>query len=394
MRHEVLYQYDLPVEVLDAVPDSEEVFDVLHARSKSKSLIPILLTAERILWAYPETAVVYHIYEMQYVDLVSAKVRMTPALPSTLTITTVNQQKYTFNGIKAAAKALRGALFTVCSQMKKRTGGFWNVSEKKTLLTDEYLLENNPNATGIIFADSDPGQVPDDVFEDGPSPGQGCFETNEEIFSHFPQEEEDVFEDIPVETPHSAYEDADSKVARIVETVQEEIRATQAVPQKKQQNYAVDDSVIYTADSGKANDQWNQEIKGDALVLPYRKVWKVPEAPKQPVYGPEDDDSVIIGSEQAKEKPAVKPGARAKKEPEYSPEDDDSEVYVSGSAEPAFVFPHESRSQFNDSLEISGSIDAKSIDRALEALKVLRDSKAISEEEYKMRSLRLFKEDR
>lgn len=387
MRHEVLYQYDLPVEILDAVPDSEEVYDVLHARSREKNLIPILLTAERILWAYPETAVVYNVFEMQYVDLVSAKVRTAPALPATLTILTVNRQKYTFTGIRNTTKELRGALLTICSQMKIRTGGAWAVSEKKNLLTDEYLLENNPNAVGVIFEEI-PG---DDVFEEGPVPGKGCFESNEEIFSHFPQEE-DVFEDIPPEEkPADEYEGAESKISRIVETVQEEIR--QIAPKKKQEPIpVVDDSIIYTADSGKANDQWNQEVKGDALVLPYRKVWKVSDIPKKPEFRPEDDDSVVIGS--SKPEPVIQHTPKPKKEPEFRPEDDDSEVYVSGSAEPTVVFPHESRSQFVETLGISDNVDAESLDRALEALKVLRDSKVISEEEYKMRSLRLFKEER
>ena len=54
MRHEVLYQYDLPVELLDEIPRTEEVLEVLFARSKEKWLIPILITRERIVWAYPE----------------------------------------------------------------------------------------------------------------------------------------------------------------------------------------------------------------------------------------------------------------------------------------------------------------------------------------------------
>ena len=41
MRREVLYQYDLPIEILNDLPYDEEVLNVLFARSKEKLLIPM-----------------------------------------------------------------------------------------------------------------------------------------------------------------------------------------------------------------------------------------------------------------------------------------------------------------------------------------------------------------
>ena len=60
MRREVLFQYDLPVEILDEVGD-EEVLSVLFGRTKDKFLIPLLFSDARIFWAYPETETVYKV---------------------------------------------------------------------------------------------------------------------------------------------------------------------------------------------------------------------------------------------------------------------------------------------------------------------------------------------
>mgnify|MGYP006344076859 FL=1 len=71
MRREVLYQYDLPMEILDDISKDEEVLNVLFGRSKEKYLIPILFSRKRILWGYPETQTVYKVFTLQYVDVLS-----------------------------------------------------------------------------------------------------------------------------------------------------------------------------------------------------------------------------------------------------------------------------------------------------------------------------------
>jgi len=452
MRHEVLYQYDLPVEVLDSIPDTEEVFDVVYARAKSKILIPILITQERILWAYPETVAAYHIYEMQYVDIISVRARIVSALPSTLIIHTVNKRTFRFSGIRNNARSIRKALFSICSQLKTRLGDEWAVTENKTLLYDEYILDKNHNTGNRVFSESNDS----DLFEDGPKPGTGCFESNEKIFSHFPSNGEDVFEEKTVtpnvptnkpeltskpenkqeisENPNNNREDsyvpekksptyeiledipgttnasteigeegARSKVARIVDTVKEEIRKLNETAQEKKKKKVqdIDDSVVYNSDAGKYDDQWHSEITGDAMILSKKRPWKAIFAQKlqQREYGPEDDDSVILGENaQKKDKKDKMEDPEKKEKSEFHKEDDDSEVYEMNSdipinLRPDICYPHETTLDSEGRvLHIADNVDFDQVDKILEKLKAQRDAKEITEEEYKARSLRLFKE--
>jgi len=433
MRHEVLYQYDLPVEVLDAIPETEEVFDVVYARAKSKILIPILLTEERILWAYPETVASYHIYEMQYVDITSVKARIMSALPSTLTIYTVNKRTFRYSGIRNNARSIRKALFTICSQLKTRLGDEWAVTQNKTLLYDEYILDKNRTTGNRVFSELNDS----DFFEDGPKPGSGCFESNEKIFSHFPTNKEDVFEEKPVipivptnkpETtskPENESENTEilheipktsnastvideeegtrSKVARIVDTVKEEIRKLNETAQEKKKKKVqdVDDSVVYSTDAGKYDDQWHSEITGDAMILSKKRSWKAIFAQKlqQWEYGPEDDDSEILGENSLKKTKKEKSDeSGTKQKSEFNKEDDDSEVYgmesdIPMNIRPDICYPHETTLDSEGRvLHIADNVDFDQVDKILEKLKAQRDAKEITEEEYKARSLRLFKE--
>ena len=118
MRSEFLYQYDLPVELLDDIPRTEEVLEVAYARSKEKYLIPILITRERIVWAYPETSTIYRVYEMQYIDLVSVYIRyLSQPLPSTIQFTTVNKQQYTFSSLQGNKQQIRSMLLTLADEV-------------------------------------------------------------------------------------------------------------------------------------------------------------------------------------------------------------------------------------------------------------------------------------
>ncbi|HJJ31831.1 MAG TPA: hypothetical protein O0X97_06255 [Methanocorpusculum sp.] len=349
MRSEVLYQYDLPVELLDEIPRTEEVLEVLFARSKEKWLVPILITRERIVWAYPEMATVYRIYEMQYVDLKSVYVKFAlPPLSSSLSFETVNGQKYVFSSLKEGKDEIRGALLTLLSEMNRRFGDVWGLSGRKTFMTDEFRLDKNQHpesetissgASALKFHDS---PLQDDVFEDEKSvPGKGCFESNEVLFSHFAKEGEDVFEETKVPAAESSkedpYADADKKVARMVETVEADIAesrrysedADTSVPAPKRE-----DCVVYGPNTGAVNDQWEEHKGGDALILsnPVRFKVNPPEKKPEPEYGPEDDDSIVYPSSGAAN--AGNPAAAdTKPVREYGPEDDDSVVYPSADDE-------------------------------------------------------------
>ena len=270
MRSEVLYQYDLPIELLDEIPRTEEVLEVIYARSKEKYLIPILVTRERILWAYPETSVVYRVYAMQYVDLVSVYVRLlSPPLPSVIQFTTVNKQKYTFSSLQADKQQIRALLMTIADEMHQMAGKDWVISQKKTLLNEEYWADEKAHrgaeiiSTGVCAAEETAAasaSADADFFEERPLPGKGCFESNEALFSHFATEGEDVFEeDKPVEknTSEDPYAAADEKVARIVETVETEISDArrEAGLEKPDLKATKDDSVIYGPnDAGVTNE--------------------------------------------------------------------------------------------------------------------------------------------
>lgn len=350
MRSEVLYQYDLPLELLDEIPRTEEVLEVIYARSKEKYLIPILVTRERILWAYPETSVVYRVYAMQYVDLVSVYVRsLSPPLLSSIQFTTVNKQKFTFSSLQADKQQIRALLLTISDEMQQMAGKNWVVSQKKTLLNEEYWADEEEHRGaeiicegGVTSTEPVPGTAADaDFFEEKPLPGKGCFESNEALFSHFAAEGEDVFEEeMPAENEPSKdpYAAADAKVARIVETVETEISdaGKDAGIKDSAVSPAEDDSVIYgPAETGVTDEQWGENSGGDAMILENpKRMEKCCASGKEKIreYGPEDDDSVLYPPASAA---AEEESAAAKDVPvrEYGPEDDDSIVYPSSDEE-------------------------------------------------------------
>ena len=349
MRHEVLYQYDLPVELLDEIPHTEEVLEVLFARSKEKWLIPILITRERIVWAYPEMATVYRVYEMQYVDLQSVYVRFAhPPIPTSLHIETVNGQKYVFNNVKEGKDEIRGALMTLLNEMNQRFDGVWGLSGRKNFMTDEFRLDKNRHSSSEVISSGvsalkfHDGLSEDDVFEDEKTlPGAGCFESNEALFSHFGKAGEDVFEEtkVRVSSPvceDDSYADADKKVARIVETVEAEIAEsrknieddTDVTPAPEGE-----DCVVYGPNTRTADDQWGEQKGGDALILsnPIRFRVIPPEKKPEREYRPEDDDSIVYPLPGAEK--IGKAAAETKPQREYGPEDDDSVVYPSADEE-------------------------------------------------------------
>ncbi|HJJ33109.1 MAG TPA: hypothetical protein O0X19_01830 [Methanocorpusculum sp.] len=355
MRSEVLYQYDLPIELLDEIPRTEEVLEVIYARSKEKYLIPILVTRERILWAYPETSVVYRVYAMQYVDLVSVYVRfLSPPLPSVIQFTTVNKQKYTFSSLQADKQQIRALLMTISDEMHQMAGKDWVISQKKTLLNEEYWADEMVHrgaeiiGTGVCAAEGTTAGTASsdaDFFEEQPLPGKGCFESNETLFSHFAAEGEDVFEeDKPAEknTSEDSYTAADEKVARIVETVEAEISDArkEAGVEKPALKGAEDDSVIYGPNAaGITDEQWGENSGGDAMILdnPKRIVQVfASDKGKCREYGPEDDDSVLYPPVSAGASVPVRETVPVR---EYGPEDDDSIVYPSSSDEEVVITP-------------------------------------------------------
>ncbi|MDO5846112.1 MAG: hypothetical protein Q4Q04_04215, partial [Methanocorpusculum sp.] len=129
------------MEVLDDVGENEEVLDVLYARTKEKFLIPVLITRLRLLWGYPERETVYRVYDMQYVDLVSVHVKVAGPLSSVLTITTVNKQKFQFKSLKSPIAEIRAGLLTIAELMRQRSGMNWQISQRKSILAEEYLLQ-------------------------------------------------------------------------------------------------------------------------------------------------------------------------------------------------------------------------------------------------------------
>ena len=161
MRHEVLYQYDLPIEILDDIPRTEEVLHVIYARSKDKYLIPILFTRLRMLWGYPERQTVYRIYEMHYIDLLEAQVRFPVALAPTFILKTVNNDRYIFHGIKNTVEEMRAALLTLREMMLTKAGGNWEIVVKRNLLMEEYLIKETGGEVPTL-----PETGIDDVFED------------------------------------------------------------------------------------------------------------------------------------------------------------------------------------------------------------------------------------
>ncbi|HJJ39063.1 MAG TPA: hypothetical protein O0X42_02890 [Methanocorpusculum sp.] len=375
MRSEVLYQYDLPVELLDEIPHTEEVLEVLFARSKEKLLIPILITRERIVWAYPEMPTVYRVYEMQYVDLQSVYVKFAlPPLTSSLYFETVNGQKYIFNSLKEGKDEIRGALLTLLNEMNQRSDGVWGLSGRKSFMTDEFRIDKNQHpesetissgVSALKFHDNTPGN---EIFENEKvRPGEGCFESNDVLFSHFAKEGEDVFEETASaadsqKSEDDTYADADKKVARIVETVEAEIaechknsEGTASVPASER-----DDSVVYGPNTRDADDQWEEHKGGDAVILSNLLRSKVTPSEKIREYAPEDDDSIVYPSLNTgrKEKPVV---FETKQIREYAPEDDDSIVYPSTDDEDVVITPFKRDAKANSDTADQISVSSKPV---------------------------------
>ena len=350
MRHEVLYQYDLPIEILDDIPRTEEVLNVVYARSKDKFLIPILLTRLRMLWGYPERQTVYRIYEMNYIDLLEASIRVPAAIAPTLTLKTVNNDKYVFHNLKNSIEELRAALLTLREMMNMKAGNNWEIAVKHNLLTEEYLIrQSGPKPTG------DAGE--DDVFEEGPAPDRVKAGSTESLFSHFPEGNNDAdefFEEISGTKEQEIDEAKAAWVSRMIESVSPEPEPLEKADEP------VNDVIVFEKDSGKMDDQWHDEGKGDAMILPGGRT--------------------RVGGGRYK---------HLSDEAKFRPEEDDSEVYVSKKRE--VPRPPQPVRVSSVTLEPREGLDDEAIDKSLEALKYLRENGIITEDEYKKRCLGLFK---
>jgi len=330
VRHEVLYQYDLPIEILDDIPRTEEVLNVIYARSKDKFLIPILFTRLRMVWGYPERQTVYRIYEMHYIDLLEAQVRFPAALAPTFILKTVNNDRYIFHGIKNTVEEMRAALLTLREMMLTNAGGNWGIAVKRNLLMEAYLLKETGGESPAL-----PETGTDDVFED------------------------DVFEKQTIpDTPEKELDAAASAwVSRMIES-------TDPVPEKVEihKEVPLNDAVVFNTGSGKMDDQWHDEGKGDAMILP-------------------GGGRTRVGSSKYK---------HLADEHTYTRADDDSVVYVSSST-PILPPRPNPRTVSPVTLEPKEGLDDEAIDKSLDALKYLRENGIITEDEYKKRCLVLFK---
>ncbi len=342
MRHEILYQYDLPIEILDDIPRTEEVLNVIYARSKDKFLIPILLTRLRMLWGYPERETVYRIYEMNYIDIMEASVRFPAAIAPTLTLKTVNNDKYIFHSVKNSVEEVRAALLTLREMMNGKVGGIWDIAMKRNLLTEEYLLrETGPKSAGPAAMEED------DVFEDTPAPGAGDAGSGEDIF-----EQKSVITEKQKEEAKAAW------AFRMIESTAAKEEPKEKIEEKVE--VPLNDVIVFETDSGKRDDQWHDEGKGDAMILPGGRT--------------------RVGGGRYK---------HLNDDPKSQPADDDSEVYVS--KRPDIQRPPAVRPISPVTLEPREGLDDEAIDKSLEALKYLRENGIITEDEYKKRCLGLFK---
>lgn len=412
MRREVLYQYDLPIEILNDLPYDEEVLNVLFARSKEKLLIPVLFSRERIIWGYPETDTVYKVFELHYVNLVSVCAKFQATGSAVLTFQTDLGKDIVFQHIRDSADSVRSAMLSAADCIRSKTSRIFSIVNQKNLLTDEYVLRENPDA--VAFASDE------EIFEDGiVVPAAEPTSEEEDIFSRFSEEGEDGTEDDeffeaaeePSEEEHSSA--VVDRVARMVQATEPKAdEAEPAVPEN--------DVIIYESASAPRNEQWHGEGGGDAEILPRGSPWKnMCRTPAKTVQEPiseflaEDDDSeVYLGGERPKlvvpqpkavkpvnqdeeveiiEKvtvlpnPAVKPRAK-KAEPEVS-------VKPVENIEPVMIHRRGSMPAEAVTLQPRDGIDEATVDKSLEALKFLRDNKIISEAEYKKRSLSLFEKE-
>ena len=292
MRREVLYQYDLPMEILDDISKDEEVLNVLFGRSKDKYLIPILFSRKRILWGYPETQTVYKVFTLQYVDVLSIFAKFPPAVSATLVFHTALGKDIVFPHIQDSVDDVRSALLSAAESIRTLSSRYFSLSQRKNLLTDEYLLHENPDVP--VFA------ADEDIFEDAviptPVPTPAPAEIEDDLFARFSRAgEDDVFE------AEEEREDAeDSRAAAVDERVARMIQSTELPSETEASLPPENDAVIYEPASLSRNEQWNGEGGGDAEILPRGSPWKnAPKAPVSPVrevFSPEDDDSEVYSA--------------------------------------------------------------------------------------------------
>ena len=402
MRREVLYQYDLPMEILDDISKDEEVLNVLFGRSKEKYLIPILFSRKRILWGYPETQTVYKVFTLQYVDVLSIFAKFPPAVSATLVFHTALGKDIVFPHIQDSVDDVRSALLSAAESIRTLSSRHFSLSQRKNLLTDEYLLHENPDVP--VFA------ADEDIFEDAvlqtPAPTPAPAEIEDDLFARFSSAgEDDVFE--------AAEDTADTHAAAVDERVARMIQSTEHPSETKAPLPPENDAVIYEPASLSRNEQWNGEGGGDAEILPRGSPWKnAPKAPVSPVrevFSPEDDDSEVYSAGErpkliiplpkaapAQEteveiiekvtvlpNPSVKPRAKKAEVPEAPAEP---------APEPVMIFRRQKNPEAV-TLQPKEGIDEETVDKSLEALKFLRENKIISEAEYKKRCLSLFKKE-
>ena len=402
MRREVLYQYDLPMEILDDISADEEVLNVLFGRSKEKYLIPILFSRKRILWGYPETQTVYKVFTLQYVDVLSIFAKFPPAVSATLVFHTALGKDIVFPHIQDSVDDVRSALLSAAESIRTLSSRHFSLSQRKNLLTDEYLLHENPDVP--VFA------ADEDIFEDAvlqtPAPTPAPAEIEDDLFARFSSAgEDDVFE--------AAEDTADTHAAAVDERVARMIQSTELPSETKASLPPENDAVIYEPASLSRNEQWNGEGGGDAEILPRGSPWKnapkAPAAPVREVFSPEDDDSEVYSAGErpklivplpkaapAQEteveiiekvtvlpNPSVKPRAKKAEVPEAPAEP---------APEPVMIFRRQKNPEAV-TLQPKEGIDEETVDKSLEALKFLRENRIISEAEYKKRCLSLFEKE-
>lgn len=399
MRREVLYQYDLPMEILDDISADEEVLNVLFGRSKEKYLIPILFSRKRILWGYPETQTVYKVFTLQYVDVLSIFAKFPPAVSATLVFHTALGKDIVFPHIQDSVDDVRSALLSAAESIRTLSSRHFSLSQRKNLLTDEYLLHENPDVP--VFA------ADEDIFEDAvlqtPAPTPAPAEIEDDLFARFSSAgEDDVFE--------AAEDTSDTHAAAVDERVVRMIQSTELPSETKASLPPENDAVIYEPASLSRNEQWNGEGGGDAEILPRGSPWKnAPAAPVREVCSPEDDDSEVYSAGErpklivplpkaapAQEteveiiekvtvlpNPSVKPRAKKAEVPEAPAEP---------APEPVMIFRRQKNPEAI-TLQPKEGIDEETVDKSLEALKFLRENRIISEAEYKKRCLSLFEKE-
>lgn len=134
-------------------------------------------------------------------------------------------------------------------------------------------------------------------------------------------------------------------------------------PEPVKNEVPLNDVTVFNTDSGKRNDQWHDEGKGDAMILPGGKT--------------------LVGGGRYK---------HLNDDAKNRADEDDSQVYVSKKTQIIPTPPTPKPGLVSSmTLEPRDGLDDEAIDKSLEALKYLRENKIITEDEYKKRCLELFK---